>query len=458
MFSARGRSRYMVQIFVCLVLLFAPMPATAQSLPKTPPDQLALQLVEGNSYYFDPEIPSQELYSVQDGVIDPSLTSMTVSTRQQFTESGMIDQFVRTAGFQPDFVNSSLFPEGPSNLVLQVRVITFPSDQQAADYVNQAFANKSTELRESQSTVAPTDVKDVPWNDEAVSGYTIPEIATDTATGLNVEYLTVNYTGQQGQIVVMARISAPPDLAEPIAREMFYAQIACVQVDAPCGSFMVPVGEFPQTAAIESRHGGGSKSTSVGENGATAATNDVPASPAANASVPETATSGTLSAYNYQIETSGSWVVLPQLALSNNVLEAIPMRGTNDNFILASVTNLEGADRVVSVLSFLAPELGSPTLIEDGGTYMLHVVVVDGVAYGIFSTIEVASSALDSIVQIYMAPLSTFGVGLADLQASVLVNGSPALPNVDGDGLVPAFGTAPGDPAAEATLPPLIGG
>jgi hypothetical protein len=430
------------------------MRAAAQSLPSTPPDQLALQLVEGNSYYLDPEDPPQDIYTVRGSVPNPEITSMSEVNKRQFAESGMIDQFVRSASFMPDFVNSALLSGGPSDLVLQVRVITFPSEGQAADYVNGAFANKNEELRDAQSTELLTDLQDVPWNDEAVSGYTMPQVATDTATGMNVEYLMVNYAGQQGQIVIMARVSAPPDLAELIAREMFYAQMECVQVDAPCGTFTIPVGEFPLTTAIESEHGGGSTSTSLGEDGTAS---QVEASPVADTGSPQTSTSGSLLGYNYPLETSGNWVLLPQATVSNNVMEAMPMRGTNDNFIVAGVGNLEGRDPVVEVLSFVAPDIGTPTLIENGGTYMLHVVEVNGVTYGIFSTVEVMSSALDSVVQSYIAPLSTFATGLSDLQASVMVNGSPALPGVDGASLVPAFGGTVGDPGADASVPPLIG-
>ena len=457
MFPALRRTRVLMHLFVCVVLLVLPLRGAAQSLPSTPPDQLALQFVEGNSYYFDPEDPLQDVYSVQGGVINPDFTSISPSIKRLFTESGIVDQFVRTASFNPDFVNSSSFPDLLSNVSVQVRVITFTSEEEAADYANQAYANKVVELSETQSTVAATDLESVPWNDEAVSGYSIPDIATDTSTGLNVEYRLVNYAGQQGQIVIMARVSAPPDLSEPVARELFYAQMECVQVDAPCGTFMIPVGEFPLTSAAETEHPDGGTSTSAGANGLTSSVDEPLSSPAA-AGAQETATAGRLDTYSYLLETSGNWVILPQSALNNNVTEAIPFRGTNDNFIIASVGNLEGADRVASVLSFVAPELGTPTLIEDGGTYMLHVVVVDGVTYGIFSTTEFASSALDSIVQIYIAPLSTFGVGLSDLQSSVLVNGSPAMPSVDGAALVPAFGSTPGDAATEATLPPLIGG
>lgn len=458
MVSASRRRSSIIRLLVCFVLFVVPFHATAQSLPATPPDQLALQLVEGNSYYLDPESPPQDIYTVRDGIVDPSLTSISASTRQSFTEAGIIDQFVRVVGFVPDFANSPMYPDGPSGLYLQVRILTFPSPEQAADYVNNAYANKAEELRESKSTVAPTDLTDVPWNDEAVSGYTIPEVATNLATGLNIDYLTVNYAGQQGQIVIMSRVSAPPDLAEPIAREMFYAQMACVQVDAPCGTFMVPVGNFPLTAMVEGEHGGGSTTTSVGENASSSSVGEASASPVSTGSAPETATSGVLLAYDYQIEASGNWVLLPRASISNNVTEAIPLRGTNDNFIVAYVGNLEGADRVATILSFVAPEIGTPTLVEDGGTYMLHVVEVDGVTYGIFSIIEVASSALDASVQIYIAPLSTFGAGMAELQSSVTLNGSPALPGVDGASLVPAFGGTMGDPASDATLPALIGG
>ncbi len=444
--------RRVLHLIFCLVVLVSPLRAAAQSLPSTPPDQLALQFVDGNSYYVDTEYPPQDIYSVQGSVPNPEITSMSEVNKRQFAESGMIDQFVRSATLMPDFVNSSLFA-GPSDVALQVRVITFPSDQQAADYVNQLAANKNEELRDSQSTVMATDLQDVPWNDEAVSGWSMPSVATDTNTGQNIEYLMVNYAGQEGQLVIMARVSAMPDLAEPIAREMFYAQMACAQVDAPCGTFMVPVGEFPLTTAIESEHGTGT-TTSVGE-GSTSP--QAAASPVADTGSPETSTSGSLLSHNYSLETSGNWVLLPQATISNSVLEAVPMRGTNDNFIVAGIGNLEGRDPVVEVLSFVAPELGTPTLIENGGTYMLHVLEVDGVTYGLFSTVEVMSTALDSVVQIYMAPLSTFGTGMSDLQSSVQVNGSAAMPGVDGASLVPAFGGTIGDPAQDASLPPLIG-
>lgn len=451
------RSRVQMHILMCVVLFLIPMRALAQSLPTTPPDQLAVQLSEGNSYYFEPEFPASESYSVRGGVIDPSLVNMSASSRKAFTESGMIDQFVRTAYFTPDFINSPMFPTGPSSIIVQVRVLTFPSDQQAASYVNMAYAQKVLEFRESQSTEMPTDLTDVPWNDEAVSGYSIPTVATDTGTGLNIEYQVVNYAGQHGSIVIMSRVTATPDLAEPIAREFFYAQMSCAEVDAPCRSFLVPVGEYPQTLAIENQNGGGSTSTSVGEAGLLASDTDI-SSPDANLNPPETAVVGTLPGYDHQLESSGDWLLLPSKSLNNNIVQTMPMRGTNDNFIVAGVSNLEGADRVAAVLSFLAPEIGTPTLIEDGGTYMLHVVEVNGVTYGIFSTIEVYSSALDAVVQIYIAPLSTFGVGMTDVQSSVLINGTPVMPNVDGAALVPAFGGTVGDPAIEAALPPLIGG
>lgn len=57
MVSALLGDRLVVRILVGLILLATPLQAVAQVSLVTPPDQLALNVVDGNGYYIDPEFP-----------------------------------------------------------------------------------------------------------------------------------------------------------------------------------------------------------------------------------------------------------------------------------------------------------------------------------------------------------------------------------------------------------------
>lgn len=440
-----------------------PTVAQQSPLPETPLNDLVVTF-ETNEGYGPQEI-RVDGYLFQNGEPTEAMADANALVIENYKNAGVVDAYARVSLFNEEVAHSTLYPEILGSVQLQARVLTFQTDEQASNFVNSHPQMMRDELAAVGDTSQVIELMKLPFTPGDASGWRteVPSTSTDGA-----EYMrtNVNYTAQSGSTVVMARAFALPDLAEPMAREVFLLQMVCVQLDTACDTLPVP-SEFPMSEASQESFPEGKMSTSfTAEKGTTEPSADEAATeaPAEETTPTEEAkpkrnsfpgsTAASLPVSGAEVETSGNWLV--SVPVVGDQGEALVLAGSNDNGIVAVVNGTDAA-AVETAVRMVLPGIGELTPVEIAEGHTLHAVTVDGTTYGVFSTYT-ANDKEQVFVVSYIAPISTFDAGMADLQNNVAVNSRGMFQGADGQAIKAFFvgAVGEGDATAEAGLEPLF--
>lgn len=111
------------------------------------------------------------------------------------------------------------------------------------------------------------------------------------------------------------------------------------------------------------------------------------------------------------------------------------------------------------VIGFLGGDTDLVEFLDQGAgdvnSYWFDAFPVDDEPYGAFS-VATALDATNSILLMYIAPVATFGEGMASAQTGITLGGQPLFPNVDGMALQAQLGVPAGvdtDPSLPAFVP-----
>lgn len=103
------------------------------------------------------------------------------------------------------------------------------------------------------------------------------------------------------------------------------------------------------------------------------------------------------------------------------------------------------------VIAFLGGDTNSVEFLDQGGgtasAYWFDAYPVDDEPFGAFST-ATSLDAINSVLLMYIAPVASFGEGLASVQQGITLDGVPLFDGVDGMALQAQLGAPGGDPGA----------